>query len=530
MWLERRAHSYLVELGLMVRPKLVLSIYEADYLDPGAPECDYKRSKTTTPHLQTIDTWSFGCVLSAVATWVILGSQAYDNYRQVRMLEIAELRQRVEDGKGGSAPSGDDAFHDGTEVLPSVLHWHDFLRNSSRKADTISHRVLDLVEEKMLLKNPSKRLSFAILCEKLEDIIILAKSDQQRFTESGQLKVIAPDTLEALLHLDKRAPSMATPIAEVNTAQNSGQGSGSLLPKGPSQLRPGSERVRKSERLGQVVIGKTANREAAIMVGLGIVSEGQAICDSPEQDPADASERIFEAFPSAFPLAKDSQYPPDSSGKGEASDIPVINVFQDSPAAAHTGGFLPASVHSSSAPQKDFQQPFISPGLPSDITNIPSFSFTEGMQGIESQLPKNTSKGKGKEIAWQSGNFGVDEEISDINQGHDLRTPATPPGIRKASPRQTTIESSPNIIPSSVLPPTPQMSPETVLEHDGAKLPVVKISRASTSVSYPISEEHARLERLWGDKKGAFSSLIGRIPEDPWLKNFISNRDIVGYP
>jgi len=73
----------------MVRPKLVLSIYEADYLDPGAPECDYKRSKTTTPHLQTIDTWSFGCVLSAVATWVILGSKAYDNYRQVRMMEIA---------------------------------------------------------------------------------------------------------------------------------------------------------------------------------------------------------------------------------------------------------------------------------------------------------------------------------------------------------------------------------------------------------------------------------------------------------
>jgi hypothetical protein len=507
----------------MVRPKLVLSIYEANYLDPGAPECDYQRSKTTTPHLQTIDTWSFGCVLSAVATWVILGSQAYDNYRQVRMLEIAELRQRVEDGKGGSAPSGDDAFHDGTEVLPSVLHWHDFLRNSSRKADTISHRVLDLVEEKMLLKNPSQRLSFEMLCKKLEEIIILAKSDQQRFTERGQLKMIAPDTLEALLHLDKRAPSTATPIAEVNTAQNAGQGSGSLLPNGLSQLRPGSERVRKSERLEKVVIGKTANREAAIktdLVGLGIVSEGQEICDSPEQDPADASERIFEAFPSAFPLAKNRQYPPDSIGKGKGSDIPVINVFQ----------YSPASVDSSSTPQKDIQQPFKSPELASNTTNIPPFSFTEGMQGTESQLPMYTSKGKGKEIAWQSGNFGEDEESSDINQGHNVRTPATPPEVRKASARQITAESPPNVNPSSVLPPTPQMSPETVLEHDGAKLPVVEISRASTSVSYPISEEHARLERLWGDKKGAFSSLIGRIPEDPWLKNFISNRDIVGYP
>jgi hypothetical protein len=74
------------------------------------------------------------------------------------------------------------------------------------------------------------------------------------------------------------------------------------------------------------------------------------------------------------------------------------------------------------------------------------------------------------------------------------------------------------------------MSPETVLEHGVAKLPVVEIPRASTELSYAIFEEHARLERLWGDKKGAFSSLTGRIPEDPWLKNFISNRDIVGYP
>jgi len=508
----------------MVRPKLVLSIYEANYFDPGAPECDPQRSKTTTPQLQTIDTWSFGCVLSAVATWVILGSQAYDNYRQVRMLEIAELRQRVEDGKGGSAPSGDDAFHDGTQVLPSVLHWHDFLRNSSRKADTISHRVLDLVEEKMLLTNPNRRLSFEMLCEKLEEIIILAKNDQKRFTEKGQLKVIAPDTLEALLHLDKRAPSTATPIAEVNTAQIAGQGSGSLLPNGRSQLRPGSERVRKSERLEKVVIGKTANRETAIstdLVGLGIVSEGQEICDSPEQ-----SERLFEAFPPA----KNSQYPPDSIGKWKGIDIPNINVSPYYPAVTHTGGFLPAFVDSSSTPQKGTQRPFKPPKLPINTTNIPSFSFTDGTQGTESQLPNDTVNVKGKEITRQSGDFGEDEEYSDIKQGHNFHTPATPPEVCKVPERQMTTETPHSVSPSSVLPPTPQISPETALEPDGAKLPVVEIPRAHASLSYAIFEEHARLDKLWGDKKGAFSSLMGRIPEDPWLKNFITNRDIVGCP
>src|SRR5882757_5563218 len=174
----------------MVKADPVLSIYEANYLNPGAPECDKQRLGTITPHLQTIDTWSFGCVLSAVATWVVLGSQAYDNYRQVRMREITKLRQLAEAGKGGSAPSGDDAFHDGTKVLPSVLHWHDYLRNSSRKADTITYRVLNLIEEKMLLESPSKRLSFERLCEELEDIILLAKNDHQKLTEKGTLKVI----------------------------------------------------------------------------------------------------------------------------------------------------------------------------------------------------------------------------------------------------------------------------------------------------------------------------------------------------
>ena len=72
-----------------------------------------------------------------------------------------------------------------------------------------------------------------------------------------------------------------------------------------SQLRPGTERVRKSERLEKVVIGKTANREAAIktdLVGLGIVSEGQEICGSPQQDPADASEILMISLLPLFSL------------------------------------------------------------------------------------------------------------------------------------------------------------------------------------------------------------------------------------
>jgi hypothetical protein len=518
----------------MVNADLVLSICEANYLNPGAPECDKQRLGTITPHLQTIDTWSFGCVLSAVATWVILGSQTYDSYRQVRMLEIANLRLRAKDGNGGGAPSGDDAFHDGTKVLPSVLHWHDFLRNSSRKADTISCRVLNLIEERMLLESPSKRLSFEQLCGELEDIILLAKNEHQKLTDRGSLKVIEPDTLEALLQLDKRAPATPTPIVQVNTTQNAGRSSGSLSPDDRSQLRPRSERVRKSERLERIVIGKTANREGAIKIGLGIVNEDLETCDSPQQDPADAGETISKAFASA----KSCQDSPASSSKGKGEDIPVINLIYDSPVATHAGAFPPAIMGATSHPRKDSQQSFKPEDPPGSTTITNSSSSTEEMQQTAPPLQKNLSKGKGKEVLGRSGYFGQDEEIASIvNRGRNFRTPVTPPEIDKAPATQIATESTarppqaysqpPNVTPNKNLPPTPQTSPDPVLEYD------LLVGLSPTSMqppSYAIFDEQARLEKLWGDKKGLFTSLLSKIPDDPWLKNFISNRDIVGYP
>jgi len=254
--------------------------------------------------LQTIDTWSFGCVLSAVATWVILGSQAYDNYRQVHKLEISELRERLKKNKRGSAPSGDDAFHDGTKVPSSVLNWHNFLRNSSRKADTISYRVLDLVDEKMLLEHPEKRLTFEQLCEKLNDILLCAKNEHLKSLERGSLKAVDPDTLKALLMLDKSAPATATSTAQAGIAQivtsnpSDRGGSASLLPNrhGQSQSRPSSDRVRKSERLERIIIGKTANREQAIKsdLGLGSVAEADENCESPQQVPVDANNTLLQ--------------------------------------------------------------------------------------------------------------------------------------------------------------------------------------------------------------------------------------------
>jgi hypothetical protein len=482
--------------------------------------------------LQTIDTWSFGCVLSAVATWVILGSQAYDNYRQVRKQEIEKLRQHVKEGKGGSAPSGDDAFHDGIKVLPSVLNWHDFLRNSSRKADTISHRVLDLVEDKMLHQDPSKRPSFKKLCNLLDDIVILAKNEYQKSTESGQLRPIAADTLEALLQLDRRAPATATPVVQINIAQNVEQGNESFLTN-RSELRPRSERVRKSERLDRVVVGKTANRERAIqtdLFGLGIVEEHQEICDSPQQEPADTSERVFETFSSAI----ENQYPPDSRNKGKEIDIPVIKLIHESPAVAQFEEF---PMSSRPLPQRDYPQPYKSSEPSVQTTNTNSSSHTERALPSSSHSPDDTWAGNPKTPPSPSVNIEQDGESSKTQRLDMFRTPLTPPRIpvRQMTNGSATYptqgyDQPPEANQSNMIPSTPTMIPETISRVNTMRTQLGAVSSTSTPTpsSYAIIEEHARLDKLWGDYKGPFSSLLGKIPEDPWLKNFISNRDIVG--
>lgn len=63
--------------------------------NPGAPECDSKKDSTRIPLSQTIDTWSLGCVFSSVATWVVLGSQAYENYSECRKIAIKALKSNA---------------------------------------------------------------------------------------------------------------------------------------------------------------------------------------------------------------------------------------------------------------------------------------------------------------------------------------------------------------------------------------------------------------------------------------------------
>ncbi|KAF1997329.1 hypothetical protein P154DRAFT_565493 [Amniculicola lignicola CBS 123094] len=134
----------------------------------GAPEFSRAiRAKTQTPVTQKIDTWSYGCVLSIAATWVVLGFQGIIQYRF--------LRKRARSNAKFAGTKACDLFHDGKDVLPEIKHWHNYLRDHIRKADTATSRVLDLIEGKMLTKNPQDRYTFTVLCEELGSQIKIAE-------------------------------------------------------------------------------------------------------------------------------------------------------------------------------------------------------------------------------------------------------------------------------------------------------------------------------------------------------------------
>jgi serine/threonine protein kinase len=134
---------------------------------------------------QTIDVWSFGCVLSEAATWLVAGYQGITLYR--------ELRKKARRAEGNTS----DAFHNGIKVLPAVVDWHKSLRSRLRKTDTLTSLVLDLVENGMLLRDPEERLSAEGICAQLRMIYKRAQAALGAFDDKiSEGKTKAPGQLE----------------------------------------------------------------------------------------------------------------------------------------------------------------------------------------------------------------------------------------------------------------------------------------------------------------------------------------------
>ena len=157
----------------------------------GAPEYP---GRSERPVSQAIDIWSLACVFSLAATWIILNHEGVDMFSKVRQLAIkkhieAQRGQTVLHHQTTTVSEGDQ-FHNGREVLDAVTEWHKYLRTVIRKTDTITCRVLDLVDKRMLLGTPEHRIKADELCSELALIFNMSSRE-----ERAQL----PETLMTIL-------------------------------------------------------------------------------------------------------------------------------------------------------------------------------------------------------------------------------------------------------------------------------------------------------------------------------------------
>lgn len=112
------------------------------------------------------DIWSMGCVISVLATWVVLGPSGVRQYTTVRK---AGTRKCMSVYPSRNLPPG-DLFHDGIGLLPEVVAWHRHLKAVLRRTDRITDKVLGFAE--LLLKSgPLDRLTAEAAESKLGGIL-----------------------------------------------------------------------------------------------------------------------------------------------------------------------------------------------------------------------------------------------------------------------------------------------------------------------------------------------------------------------
>ncbi|KAI2621260.1 hypothetical protein GGR54DRAFT_600825 [Hypoxylon sp. NC1633] len=111
------------------------------------------------------DMFAFGAVLSDTCAWVKGGPTEKAKYLQQRK----NYHQNVETQCGRDY---EGCFHDGVERLPIVDDMHEVIRNHCQLAnDKITPRVIEMIEQYMLLPNPNSRYGAGELSKRFNEIL-----------------------------------------------------------------------------------------------------------------------------------------------------------------------------------------------------------------------------------------------------------------------------------------------------------------------------------------------------------------------
>ena len=109
--------------------------------EAGAPEC-YRENiyEANNPRKvsNTVDIWSFGCVLSVAAAWLLHGPRGVHLYRQCRELDTVHDTHFTDHG----------AFHHSHQVLGSVTRKHEEIcEGVARFGDWLTPKVIDIITD-----------------------------------------------------------------------------------------------------------------------------------------------------------------------------------------------------------------------------------------------------------------------------------------------------------------------------------------------------------------------------------------------
>ena len=166
-----------------------------------------------------------------------------------------------------SARTASDSFHDGQEVLPDVTSWHGVLRSALRETDTITSRVLDVVDKKMLLGESRKRSKAKDICKELKQILC---ENQAR-----PRKPIPESIMQALLEVDEAAASSEA-AGLMSSKSTTGMGKSLTVPQ--------DRKARKSKLL-DLPLMKTTHRSEYLKSALSAQGVEQDIKHSIHESP-----------------------------------------------------------------------------------------------------------------------------------------------------------------------------------------------------------------------------------------------------
>ena len=271
-------------------------------------------------------------MFSIAATWVVLGREGIRQFSRMREKAIERIIEEQRSGRVSQRNMPDltpgDYFHDGREVLPDVKSWHNILRTALRRTDSITNRVLDLVEQKMLLGNPEDRIKAKGICKELKDILTQSQKE-------ARIKI--PEIiLTSLFEVESEAEERVS-IATIRQLEQA--------------LTASSDRQDRKSKLQSIPIMKTTHRSEYLKSALEQMTSG-TIYESPTEADVSAAAGQAQAAP-YFPPTPERW--PTRSQLIDAQ-ISAGNSYPTSTSASMTPGTLKRAKTSKPGDPKDVWQ------------------------------------------------------------------------------------------------------------------------------------------------------------------------------